>query len=63
MVLTLDFEAGGHVGGHHAERLLRRAHVDGLPIAVEHQHGGFSQYVYKITDNKPPAGGQAFAFC
>src|SRR6266404_138432 len=54
MVLTLDFEAGGHVGSHHAERLLRRAHVNGLPVAVEHQHGRFRQYVHKITDNHRP---------
>src|SRR5258708_3965474 len=54
MVLTLDFEAGGHVGGHHAERLLRRAHIDGLPVAVEHQHGRFRQYVHKNADKHRP---------
>jgi hypothetical protein len=25
---------------------LRRAHVDGLPVAVQHQHGRFRQYVH-----------------
>src|SRR5207247_642523 len=34
VVLAFDFQAGGNIGGHHAERLLRRAHVNGLPVAV-----------------------------
>src|SRR5437867_2203903 len=37
-VAKLNFQRRGHVGGHHAKGLLRRAHVDGLPVAVEHQH-------------------------
>jgi hypothetical protein len=45
VVLAFYFQAGGHVGGHHAERVLRRAHVDGLPVAIQHQHGSFRQYV------------------
>ena len=31
--LALNLQAGGHMGGHHAKRLLGRAHVDGLPVA------------------------------
>jgi len=45
VVLARDLQPGGHVRGHLAERLLRRAHVDGLPVAVEHQHGRFVQDV------------------
>ena len=30
---------------HHAERLLRRAHVDRLPVAVQHQHNRLVQNV------------------
>src|SRR5207249_8741831 len=36
------------------ERLLRRAHVDGLPVAVQHQHSRFRQYVHKFADNHRP---------
>jgi len=41
--LAFDFEGRGHVGGHHAKRLLRRAHVDRLPMAVEHQNDCLAQ--------------------
>jgi hypothetical protein len=40
-----NFECGGDVCGHHAERLLRRAHVDGLPVPVQDQDDGLIQYV------------------
>ena len=42
--VEFDFEGGGDVGGHHAEGLLRRADVDGLPVAVEDEDDGFVQY-------------------
>jgi hypothetical protein len=42
---------------------LRRAHVDGLPVAVQHQHGCFRQYVHKIARQTSPVGGQVFALC
>ena len=45
VLFALDFQASGHVGRHLAERLRWRAHVDGLPVAVEHQHGRFVQDV------------------
>ena len=41
------FRPGGYVGGHYAERFLRRAHVDGLPVAVD-QHGRFGQNMLLI---------------
>ena len=57
VVLAFYFQAGGHVGGHHAERVLRRAHVDGLPVAIQHQHGRFRQYVHEFADNRRSLGG------
>ena len=57
VVLAFYFQAGGHVGGHHAERVLRRAHVDGLPVAIQHQHGSFRQYVHEFADNRRSLGG------
>lgn len=62
---VINFQAGGDVGGHYAERLLRRAHVDSLPVAVKDppslrsyggasQHGCFRQYVdhIKVTSDE-----------
>jgi hypothetical protein len=43
VILAFDFKAGRHVGGQHAKRLLRRADVDRLPVAVEHQNYRFVQ--------------------
>ena len=45
IVAQLDVERGGDVRGHLAERVLRRANVDRLPVAVEHEHDGLVQYV------------------
>src|SRR5262245_30693224 len=45
VAVVFDVERGGHVGGHLAERVLRCANVDRLPVAVEHQHNRFVQYV------------------
>jgi hypothetical protein len=45
VAIPLDLQCRGDVGGHHAERLLRRANVDRLPVAVQNQNRCFSQYV------------------
>ena len=45
MVLAFDVQRGGDVRGHLAERVRRRANVDRLPVAVEHEHDGLVQYV------------------
>ena len=45
MVLAFDVQARGHVRSHLAERLLRRANVDRLPVAVQHQHNRLVQDV------------------
>ena len=44
-VLAIDIERCGHVGGHLHERLLRRAHIDRLPVAVKHQYNRSVEYV------------------
>lgn len=36
--LALDIKAGRSVGGHLPERVLGTAHIDGLPVAVQHQN-------------------------
>jgi hypothetical protein len=48
IIAELDVEGGGDVGGHLAEGILRRAYVDGLPVAVEDEDGGFVQYVHSV---------------
>ncbi len=40
-VIALDVESGRGSAGHHAEGLGGCLGVDCLPVAVEHQHGGF----------------------
>ena len=44
-IFAFDFERGGDVRRHLAERILRRANVDRLPVAVQHQHDCLVQYV------------------
>jgi hypothetical protein len=44
-VLAIDIESRGHVGGHLHERLLGRAHIDRLPVAVKHQYNRSVKYV------------------
>jgi len=44
-VAQVDVKRGDSVRGHLAERVLRRANVDRLPVAVEHQHNRLVQYV------------------
>ena len=63
MVLALDLQAGGNVGGHHAERLLGRAHVDGLPVAVQHQHGRSRQYSVHKLHTATACGSEVFVLC
>jgi len=43
-LFEFDFEGSGDVGGHHAEGLLWRTDVDGLPVAVEDQGDRFVEY-------------------
>ena len=43
-LFEFDVEGSGDVGGHHAEGLLWRADVDGLPVAVEDQGDRFVEY-------------------
>jgi hypothetical protein len=40
----LDVERGGHVRRHLAKRILRRANVDRLPVAVKHEYDVLVQY-------------------
>jgi hypothetical protein len=44
-VVAIDVQGGRHVGRHLYKRLLRRAHIDGLPVAVKHQHNRSVEYV------------------
>jgi hypothetical protein len=43
--LAIDIQRCGHVGGHLHERLLRRAHIDCLLVAVEHQYNRSVEHV------------------
>ncbi len=43
--IVLDVERGRGIGGHHTERLGGRLHVNGLPVAVQHQYRCFIEYV------------------
>ena len=55
VAFAFDVESGGHVRCHLAKRVLRRANVDRLPVAVEHQHDRLVQYVaHKSPGGRPP---------
>jgi hypothetical protein len=48
--IALDVERGRDVRRHLAERVLRRADVDRLPVAVQHQHNVLIQHIiHKIS--------------
>ena len=43
VAFAFDVQSGGHVRGHLAKRILRRANVDRLRVAVQHQHNRLVQ--------------------
>ena len=65
VVFAFDVQSGRHVCRHHAKRLLRCADVDGLPVAVEHQHHRPAQYVtHKIfAHDHPGSCDEVFVLC
>ena len=40
VAIALDVECRSYIRGHLAERIRRRANVNRLPVAVEHEHDG-----------------------
>ncbi len=41
VAFAFDLEGGGDIGGHLAKGIGRRANVDRLPVAIQHQHDRF----------------------
>ena len=56
-VVAVDMERGGDTGGELAEGDGRRAHIDGLPVAIEDEHGGLVQGVHGCWINEAEADG------